>query len=63
MIADVNRYVNPAPIFGNKFEGKQDHTKEEGNDTKSQIVKDDGINRVMNLTNKDDIEYDFLSLI
>ena len=54
MIADVNRYVNPAPIFGNKFEGKQGETKEEGNDTKSQIVKDDGINRVMNLTNKDD---------
>ena len=63
MIADVNRYVNPAPIFGNKFEGEQDHTKEEGNDTKSQIVKDDGVNRVMNLTNNDDIEYDFLSLI
>ena len=62
MITYVDRYVNPAPIFGNKFEGKQGQTKEEGNDTKSKIVKDDGVNGVMYLTNNDNIKYDFLSL-
>ena len=61
MITYVDRYVNPAPIFGDKFEGKQGQTKEEGNDTKSKIVKDDGVNGMMYLTNNDSINYNFLS--